>query len=447
MNESNQVVLEAISEMLKKGEVKKAITTISNLHSFDAAEVLSGLEFEDEVKILADMEPSLTARALLEMEESHQVEIAAGLREGRLAEVLKEMPVDEAVDLLGDIPEEKKNRLMLLFGQKEVREFKELLEYPDDTAGGLMTPDFVSVNSSMTAEEVIEHLRAVPSDIETIYYVYVVGDDGSLRGVLSLRELIVSPPDRRVGTMVKGKPVSVGPFTDQEHVARLIEKYDLLAIPVVDDEGKMLGIVTVDDVIDVIGREAREDIEKFAGATGFEPEPGTLFSNITRRLPWFVVAVVVEVLVAGGILKLYSPILEKFVVLVFFLPLLVTMGGNIAIQSSTVVRYFLSSGFRGGSAAFKKLSGEVLWAVVVGIVSGSLIAGLAVLFHIEISVGFVVGLSLALSAVAAAIVGSTLPLLINAFHGDPGTVSGPMLGTTMDVLSLAIYLAIGRLLI
>jgi magnesium transporter len=411
--------------------------------------VLSSLDAENEVEILVSLEEAAAARVLLEMEEPHQVEVAARLRTGELHELLSRMPVDEAVDLLGDIPDTQRARLLKLFGREEAGELRELLEYPDDTAGGLMTTDYFSVSPEATVAETIEQLRQVSPEVETIYYVYVVSQEGLLEGVLSLRELIVSQPDKRVGDLLAGDAITVSPRQDQEEVAEVISKYDLLAVPVVDDRKRMLGIVTVDDVMDVFGDEAEEDIVRFAGATGIEEEVGAggLMSNLGRRLPWFVATVVVEILVAGGILKLYSPMFTKFIVLVFFIPLLVTMGGNIAVQSSTIMGRSLSTGTPLERKTLRAVSGEVTWGVMVGLVTGGVVAGLSYAFNQEAWVGATVGLSLALTVVAAALIGCAFPITLKALRRDPHAISGPLLGTTMDVLSLAIYLVIGRLLI
>lgn len=448
MEERNRIIGETVVEMLEAGDLAQAIVTVEGLHSADAAEVLFSLDIDEEVKVLVGMEPRPAARALLEMEEDHQVEVASKLRTGELRELLERMPVDEAVDLLGDIPREQRLTLLRLFGREEAGEFAELLSYSDDSAGGLMTTDYVSVSPGATAEEVIDQLREVDPEAETIYYVYVVDDDGMLEGVLSLRELITSPPGRRVGEMVSSGTVKVRPGDDQEIVAEVIAKYDLLAVPVTDDDGSLLGIVTVDDVLEVIGDEAQEDIMRFAGATSREEELGVgLWANIGRRLPWFALAALIEILIAAGILKLYSPVLEKYVVLIFFIPLLVTMGGNISIQSSTIMGHWLTSGTPLSKGTLRTISGEVVWGVLVGAFTGVVIAGLSMLLDLGPSVGLVVGLSLALTVLAACLVGCALPLALKALHRDPAGVSGPLLGTVMDVVSLAIYLGIGRLLI
>jgi magnesium transporter len=448
MDERIKVILDTVRDLLKRGELDQAVTTVGGLHAADAAEVLSRLSDEDEVEILVSLEPAFAARALFEMEEPHQVEVAARLRAGELHGLLERMPVDEAVDLLGDVPEALRVRMLKLFGPEDATELEELLAYKDDTAGGLMTTDYISVSPDTTVDETIELLRGVSPEVETIYYVYVVSAEGLVAGVLSLRELIISPGDRRVGDMLKGDVISVKPAQDQEEVAEVISKYDLLAVPVVDERDRMLGIVTVDDVMDVFGDEAEEDIMKFAGATGYEEEAaGGLFANLGRRLPWFIAAVVVEVLIAGGLLKLYSPMFTKFIVLVFFIPLLVTMGGNIAVQSSTIMGRRLAAGEPLRRQSLRAVLGEVAWGVLVGLLTGVVVALIAFAFHQPASVGLALGLSLALTVIAAAMIGCAFPVTLKALKRDPGSVSGPLLGTTMDVLSLAIYLVIGTLLI
>lgn len=447
MEEHNILILETVKDLLSRGEIKQAARTVGDLQPADAAEVLPELGADDEIELLVNIDPRQAARALLEMDEGHQVEVAGRLRTGELRGLLARMPVDEAVDLLGDIPESQRTRLLKLFGRQEADELERLLAYGDHTAGGLMTPDYIAVKPEDTADEVIRRLRGVSPDVETIYYVYVVGDDRELRGVLSLRELIVSPPDGAVGEIMKPDVLTVSPEEDQERVAEVISKYDLLALPVVDGQGRMLGIVTVDDVMEVIGDEAEEDLLRFAGASVREEEAPGLMSDLGRRVPWFILAVIIEVLAAGGILKIYSPLFEEFLVLVFFIPLLVTMGGNIAVQSSTVMGRWLASGAPPGAGTARAVTGEVGWGVLVGAVTGGVVALIAFSFGESASIGLVVGLSLGFTVIAASMVGCALPVTLSALRRHPGGASGPLLGTTMDVLSLAIYLAIGRLLL
>lgn len=447
MEERNRVILETVRDMLDRHDVEQAVRTVADLHAADTAEVLSNLDASGEIDVLLNMEPRAAARALFEMDEAHQVAVAQRLGAGELRGLLDRMPTDEAVDLLGDIPEARRETVLGLLGRDEAVELERLLSYRDDTAGGLMTPEYISVSPGTMVEEVIGLLRGVSPEIETIYYVYVTSDEGRLEGVLSLRELIVSPPDRSVSEMMGTDLMTVGPASDQEEVAEVISKYDLLAVPVTDSSGHMLGIVTVDDAMDVIGDEVEEDIMRFAGATGLEEEqPRGLWVDLGRRIPWFVLTVVIEILLAGGILKLYSPVMEKYIVLVFFIPLLVTMGGNIAVQSSTVVGRWLVSGMPLQRTTVRAVSGEVLWGVLVGLLSGAAVAALSMLLDLGPSVGVVVGLSLALTVIAASLVGCALPVTLKVMNRDPGAISGPLLGTTMDVLSLAIYLGIGTLL-
>lgn len=447
MEEQNRVILETVRDMLARGDPGQAVTTLERLHSPDAADVLSRLGLDSEVKVLTAMDVKSAARALFEMEDEHQVAIAEKLKSSELSGLIESMPLDEAADLLGDISEERRRVVLRLFAPELADELENLLVYHDATAGGLMTPDYISVGPRATVEETIESLRAVDPDVETIYYVYVVSDDGTLEGVLSLRELIVSPPNRLVERIMSTELIKVLPDMDQEDVAELISKYNLLAVPVVEPNDKMLGIVTVDDVMDVIGDEAEEDIMRFAGAAAPEEREGGLWANIGRRLPWFFVVIVVELLVAGGILKLYTPVLEKVIVLVFFIPLLVTMGGNIAIQSSTVMAHSVDTGKFLSQEMIRGVLGEVLWGVLVGVVTGGVVAAFSYAFHLGTYVGLVVGLSLALTVIAASVVGCALPVALGALDRDPAGASGPLYGTVMDVLSLAIYLGIGRLFI
>lgn len=444
MEEQNRVILEATRDMVARGDLSLAVATIEGLHPRDASEVLSNLDIESEVEILKEMETGKAARIILEMEEEHQVDLASRLKTAHLANLVRRMPVDEAVDLLGDISTEQREKLLRLFGSEEVQELQELLSYGDRTAGGLMTTDYVSVSPDITAEEVIEYIRKVPPETETIYYVYVVTNERKLIGVISLRDLIASAADRKAVEMAERDVVCVEPQETQEKVAEIISKYELLAVPVVDKEGRILGIVTQDDVMDVVEEEADETIMRLAGAVGL-PEGYGLWQDLARRLPWLLAAVVAEILLCGGILKLGSPVWENFKVLIFFIPLLVTMSGNIAFQSSSVMSYMLSTEARSSSSTFKVIGWEVLGALAVGVVAGGLVQLLSLFLDLPPSIGIIVSLALCITVVLAAVLGSVLPLVFRLFKREPGVMSRPFVGVLMDVASLAIYLGIGRI--
>ncbi|MDD5447774.1 MAG: magnesium transporter [Actinomycetota bacterium] len=444
MEEQNQVIFEATKDMVERGDISLAIAAIEGLHPRDASEVLSNLDIESEAEILKRMKTEKAARIILEMEEEHQVDLASRLKTTHLVDLVRKMPVDEAVDLLGDISVEQREKLLRLFGSEEVQELKELLSYGDRTAGGLMTTDYVSVPADMRAGEVIDYIRQVPPETETIYYIYVVGRDGKLIGVISLRELIASPVDRKAGEMAERDIISVEPQEAQEKVAEIISKYELLAVPVVNGEGRILGIVTEDDVMDVVEEEADEKIMRLAGAVGL-PEGYGLWQDLARRIPWLLVVVVVEILLCGGILKLGSPVWENFKVLVFFTPLLITMSGNIALQSSSVMNHMLSTEMRSSSSTFKIIGWEVLGALAVGLAAGGLVQLLSLFLDLPSSVGIIVSLALCITVILAAVVGSALPLVFRLFKREPGVMPRPFVGVVMDVVSLAIYLGIGRI--
>ncbi len=276
---------------------------------------------------------------------------------------------------------------------------------------------------------------------------YVTDEEGYLLGVASARDLILADPDSRIQDVMEKKVISARLGTDREEVSELFDKYELLALPVEDKGGRLMGIVTVDDVLDVMDEEAEEDMIRFVGEVGGdELGPGGLWRKAYARLPWFVISALIELLGAGGILKLYTPVLERVVALVFFIPLLVIVGGNLAMQAALIMSERLSYGYLGVRGAAVAVLKETRWGVTVGVVAGGLVMGIAALVGVSLMVGVVVGVSLTATVLFAAAVGSLFPVVLKALGRDPAVVSEPALGTLMDVVSLAFYLLVGTLI-
>lgn len=311
----------------------------------------------------------------------------------------------------------------------------------EHTAGSLMSPGFVAVSEDDTVEEVIEILRAIPEETELIYYVYVLGGSEQLKGIVSLRKLITAPPQTPVGGLMETDLVTVQPAEDRETVADLVRRYDLIALPVTDDFGRMLGIITVDDVLTTIEEEAEEDVARFAGSIEEgDPAPGRAWPAVRRRLPWLAAAMVIELSIAYLLLR---PLPTDLLVLtVAYIPLLVFVGGNTAVQAAARVLVRLVSGktqsWSPWTAARKELEAGVLLAVLAAAIGMPAL----VLFGRGWEFAAVVSLALAIAVIAGAGIGATLPVALHRMHLDPAIASGPLLGSAMDIVSLSVYLTL-----
>lgn len=451
MEEHNEIVLKTVDELLGQGDRARALDVLAGVHGADAAEILLELPREEQVALFEVWDPEESAPALAEMPEDVRAEIVEDLELLQATRILEESPPDEAADILGHLNRERREAILDRLGLLRAGSIRKLLQHGEKTAGGLMTPEAARLSEDLKVSDVIERLRRIPENVEMVYYLYFEDEEEGLTGAVSLRELIVADAEAMVRDIMHKDLITVGTETDQEEVARLIDRYDLLAVPVIDGRGRMLGIVTVDDVMDVIEEEAKEDIYSLAGTFETEEtrERSPFLAAIRGRAPWLLVALLAEVLLAAGILRAYSDVMQAHIALVFFIPVVMTMGGTIAVMNSTrVVRDYL-----GGEPMarrrefFAESAREIGIASIMGIMVGVVMALIAWAAEGDARLGLVVGLSLTLTMIVAAVAGSLLPLILKALRLDPAKSSGPLLATLMDILALLLYFAIGISLI
>ncbi len=451
MEEHNEIVLKTIDELLEQGDRARALDVLAGVHSADAAEILLELPREEQVAIFEVWDPEESAPALAEMPEDVRAEIVEDLDLLQAMRILEESPPDEVADILGHLNHERREAVLDRLGLVRAGSIRKLLAHGEKTAGGLMTPEAARLSEDLRVGDVIETLRRIPDSVEMVYYLYFEDREQRLTGAISLRELIVADPDAPVSDIMRRDLMTVGPETDQEEVARLIDRYDLLAVPVTDGRGRMLGIVTVDDVMDVIDEEAKEDIYSLAGTFETEEarERSPFLAAILGRAPWLLVALFAEALLAAGILRAYSDTMQAHIALVFFIPVVLTLGGTIAVMNSTrVVRDYLGAEpLTRRREFFTESATEIAIAAALGTLVGVIMALIAWAAEGDAHLGLVVGLSLALTTVVAAVAGSLLPFILKSMRLDPAKSSGPLLATLMDILALLLYFAIGVALI
>jgi magnesium transporter len=449
MDERNRVLGESLSDLLEEGKMQAALALLDGLQPADAAEVLESVPYDERLRIFKVWDVEESSETLLEMSEDGQVEVMQGLARGLATRIISEMPPDDAVDLLADLPEKIAEAMLAAMSPVKAGQLRRLLAHGEDTAGGLMTPEAMRLSEELTVAEVLERLRDAPENVEMIYYLYFHDDKNRLSGVCSLRELIIADPDQEVREIMHRNLRTVSPAEDQERVASLIDRYDLLAAPVVDNEGRLLGIVTVDDVMDVMEEEAKEDIYSLAGSWEAEEsrERAPFPAAILGRLPWVLIALALELLVAGGILRAFSSTMQENIALVFFIPAILSMGGAISLQSAT--RMSLDVLGEGGERRrfVRSIMGELLVGIAIAIGSGAIIYLFAWSMRGDTRLGLVVGVAMACTVAFAALIGSLLPLTLRALGRDPSKASQPFLATAMDILGLAVYFLVGIALI
>jgi magnesium transporter len=439
-------MLEQLRNALERDDLAGAANIIEAMRPADQADLFAELEEAQQHALLPKIAPEDSADILEELDDETVAELVDALSDETIVRIMDEMEPDEVADLLGDIHPDRAE--MLLSGLEDPDEVRPLMIHPDESAGGLMTTEFLALRRRMTAAEAIEAFRQWNPDAETIYYLYVVDQFGRLSGVVNLRQLILADPDTLIKDLMETKLIFVGPDTDQEEAAQLLLRYDLLALPVVDDQKRLLGVITVDDVMDVLEEEATEDIQRYGGAQPLErPYLDTPPSVITRkRIGWLLLLFITATL-TGSVMLLFQEELQAVVALAIFIPLLIGTGGNAGSQTTaTIIRALATRDIEPKEAFW------VWWHEArVGLLLG---AGMAIVAYIraitwepDSALALTVSVSILALVLWATSVGSILPLAAARLGIDPALVSGPLMSTLVDATGLFIYFTIAGLIL
>lgn len=437
-------ILEKVREALTKDDWAQIAALVEALRPPDQADVFEELSPQDQEELLPLLNPEDSADILEELSDEDAAEIAARLNSDELARILDKMEPDEAADLLGDISQAQVDEtLPVVEGADEIRP---LLEHKDETAGGLMTSAEIVLHKDITAQAAIEHLRTIAPDTETVYYLFVVDDDVRLVGVVSLRELILADPTARIGQIMDREAISVQASTDQEEAARLMARYDLLALPVVDDAGHLLGVITHDDLVDVLEEEATEDIYRLGGVPDERLTEESVSGSLRTRLPWLVVNLGTA-MISVTILSLFENTIAAVAILAAFFPIVAGVSGSAGTQTLTVTVRGLALGEINRRNGTRNLIREILIGLVDGLVVGLLIALIAYIWKDQAILGLVVGLAVFLNMITAAVAGFVVPMGLQLIKIDPALASPVLVTTLTDTVGYFIYLGIASVLI
>lgn len=384
------------------------------------------------------------------LDENLFLEFVKNVEFNKLVTVFDNMPSDDAAALLNLLDEELSDQILEKMQKKESDSVEKLMSYEEDTAGSLMVTDFIALEEEVMAKQVIDALQNKYLDVEMPFYIYVIDQYEKLVGVSSLRQLVVVPPETPLKDFMAKDIVTVKPYTDREEVARLVARYDYLAVPVVDTDNKMIGIVTVDDVIDILHEAATEDMLKMAGVGEEYIETQTVLRGTRIRLPWLFASFIGGV-GAFYIIGAFEESLMKFAGLAAFIPVIMGMGGNIGTQSSTIVVRGIATGRVNLNDFFKVVGKELAVGVILGIIYGIFIGFIAKFtFSAEVfslPLAFAVGFAILSSMSIAALVGSMVPLILEKFHVDPAVATGPFVTTSIDIVSVYCYFMLARFLL
>jgi magnesium transporter len=438
-----EITLEEIRSALEMGQIQEAIEALIKLHPVDRADAFSDLDDKDQAVILPELDIPSTADLLEQLEDEEAAYVANALPTELLADILDEMEPDEAADVLGDLPPNRAAEA--LAEMEEAEDVIPLLGHPDETAGGLMTTSYIAVRPRSTAAQAIDFLRQVEPDEETPYYIYVIDKDKKLVGIIGLRELIVSDPNDEVQSFMDSEVISATTSDDQEEVARLMARYDLAAMPVIDEMGLLQGVITHDDVLDVVEDEATEDIYRLANV----PDPDlSIYSPISlsvrRRLPWLYLSTLTA-LFASWVISIFEDLFKQVAVLAVFQSVVAGMGGTTATQSLAMIVRAIALGEITIHEAWEPLYKQILTGIIQGTAVGA-IAGLGVyLWQGNPFLGLILGLALIGNMVIAVIVGTLIPLFLKAFNLDPALASAVLVTAVTDSAGFALFLGLASM--
>lgn len=430
----------------------KADTQLRNMlldtRAADIVDIIVNLDDEDTEYLFSLLPSELASEVLADLDDYNREQIIEDLEHKRLAEILDEMDSDDATDIVSELPADVAQEVLKKIDLEDSQEVRELLRHEEDTAGGIMALELIWVEQNSTVDEAIQQIRTRAEEVEDVYYIYAVDENRRLVGILPVKQLILSSGKTPISEVMERDVISVTDDMDQEAVANIVKKYDLVAVPVVDKDNKLVGRITIDDVMDVVDEEASEDIHRLAGITDdVEIHETSPFKISKVRLPWLLFSFVGEI-GSAIVMSYFQPSLEKIIIAAFFIPIIMAMGGNAGIQSSTIMVRGLALGDIGLLHARKQILKELRVSIINGLICGLLLFVIigswsyykAMPHNFEF--GAIIGSAMFFIIINATIVGAVIPLFLKKINVDPAIATGPFITTSNDILGLLIYLGL-----
>lgn len=439
--------LSSLKEMIALYDEKSVANLVSHLHPADIADIFDELNIEEAKFLYMDLDGEKRADLLIELDDDTRERFLNALSGEEIAkQFIEEMDSDDAADVIGELSEEKQEEVLQhIEDVDQAGEIVDLLAYDEDTAGGLMAKELIKANKNWNIPTCLREMRKQAANVDEVYYVYVVDDDDLLQGILSLKKLLLANKNARIEELYKADVISVRIDTKDEEVANIMEKYDLVALPVVDSIGRLMGRITIDDVVDVIREEAGKDYQMASGIVE-DVEPSDNVILLTRaRIPWLFIGLLGGIM-AAIILGRYENELGLYPEMIFFIPLIAAMGGNVGVQSSAIIVQGLAANTIGIESTGRKLFKELSVAFINGTILSSIMLAYNLVQKESLALTATVSLSLFAVILFASLFGTFIPLTLNRFKIDPALATGPFITTLNDIVGLAIYLVMGRLL-
>lgn len=422
------------------------LNIITDLHEADIAEIINHLEPEEQNFVFNLLETSNASAVLLELDAAVRQQLLETLPSEKISAYVDHLASDDAADLVAELPHLIAEKVLRAMSAAESTDVKELMQYAQDTAGGIMGTEFVAVNMRDTIKQAIRKVRASAKDNTVIYNVYVVDDQGVLVGVLPLQSLVLHSPNRRVYKIMEGDAKSIDTDVDQEQVASMFRKYDLVSLPVVDKIGRLVGRITIDDVVDVIEEEHNEDVARMIGSDAEELERRSPYQIAMLRLPWVLITLVIQFL-AGLVVAFYNTTLRDVILLASFMPIISAISGNTGLQSAALVIRALATGHASLDQWWRAIFRQVQTTLIIGFACGLVLGTIGTLWHGKWQFGFIVGLSIFISINISGIIGTSAPMISKRLGFDPALTAGPFETAFQDVVGITIFLSLATLLL
>lgn len=444
--ELNRDFIDQLKELIEQKADQDIIQIISELHPADIAEIMEELDSDEAQYLFLLLDGELASDVLLEIPEADQRRFLRGLPPDVIAHRFIEfMESDDAADVMADLDEDVQDEVLQHIDDKEqAGDIADLLEYDEDTAGGIMATELVAVNENWTVQTCLKEISIQAEDIDEIYYVYIVDDNHILKGVLSLKKLIMMPTHTPIKSLVTEGVHSVRTDASQEEVAQVMEKYDLVALPVVDQIGRLKGRITIDDVLDIIREEADKDYQMASGISGDVEAGDNVFQRAWTRIPWLFIGMIGGI-IGAGVLGSHSSQLQQIPAMAFFIPLIAAMAGNVGVQSSSIIVQSIASGTRSFDSVGRKLVKELSVAFSTALLFSVLIFMYNFFFTGNMRLTYSVSITLFIVMIFASLFGTLIPLVLNKLKIDPAVATGPFITTTNDILGLLIYMTVAQM--
>ncbi len=446
MKEYTDEYLERIREIIRANDAEAARKELSALHPADIAELYQDLDLEQAEYLYRLLDEDTAADVLMELDDDDRQKLLAAMPAEEIAKQIDHLDTDDAVDLIQGLDEEDRDEILSHIDDVEqAGDIIDLLKYDEDTAGGLMGTEMIVVNENWSMPECIKQMRMQAEDMDEIYYVYVVDDDGKLRGVLPLKKLITHPSVSKIKHVMDPDPVAVKADTPIDDVALDFEKYDLVAMPVVDSIGRLLGRITVDDVMDQVRESSERDYQLASGISSDIDADDSIFAQTKARIPWLLIGIVSGIL-ASMILAGFESEIQAVTALALFIPIIGGTGGNVGVQASAIVVQSLAN----GTLELRDFSKQLGKEIIVGLLNATIIAAVIFIYNLimlpgNLAVTASVAVSLFVVVIFASILGTIVPLTLEKLHINPALATGPFIQVSNDLVGLIIYVQISLL--